>query len=61
MGTLRLGWVLHRKFKFEKNKGRIVARGNYQRPGSELFLPVMRLESPRTILALAATRDLDVI
>ena len=34
--TLRLGWVLHRKFKngvFEKNKARLVARGNHQRPG----------------------------
>jgi hypothetical protein len=36
MRTLRLGWVLHRKFKngvFEKNKARLVARGNHQRPG----------------------------
>ena len=46
--TLRLGWVLHRKFKngiFEKNKGRLGARGNHQRPGidyGELFSPVMR-------------------
>ena len=33
MRTLRLGWVLHRKFKnrlFDKNKARIVARGNHQ-------------------------------
>ena len=65
--TLRLGWVLHRKFKngiFERNKGRLVARGNHQRPGidyGESFSPVMRLESLRTILAQAATRDLDVI
>jgi len=67
MRTLRLGWVLHRKFKnvvFEKNKGRLVARGNHQRPGidyGESFSPVMRLESLRTTLALAAIRDLDVI
>jgi hypothetical protein len=67
MRTLRLGWVLHRKFKngiFEKNKGRLVARGNRQRPGidyGESFSPVMRLESLRTILALAAIRDLDII
>ena len=65
--TLRLGWVLHCKFKngiFEKNKGRLVARGNHQCPGinyGELFSPVMRLESLHTILALAATRDLDII
>jgi len=65
--TLRLGWVLHRKFKngvFEKNKARVVARGNHQRPGvdyNESFSPVMRLESLRTLLALAAIRDLDVV
>ena len=51
MRTLRLGWVLHRKFKnrvFDKNKGRLVARGNHQRHGidyGESFSPVMRLES----------------
>jgi Reverse transcriptase (RNA-dependent DNA polymerase) len=67
MRTLKLGWVLHRKFKnggFERDKGRLVARGNHQRPGidyGESFSPVMRLESLHTILALAATRDLDVI
>ena len=67
MRTLGLGWVLHQKFQngvFEKNKGRLVARGNHQRPGidyGESFSPVMRLESLRTLLALAATRDLDVI
>ena len=48
MRTLKLGWVFHRKFKngvFEENKGRLVARGNYQRHGidyGELFSPVMR-------------------
>ena len=49
---------------FERNKGRLVARGNHQRPGidyGELFSPFMRLEPLRTILALAAIRDLDVI
>jgi len=49
---------------FEKNKGRHVARGNHQRPGidyGESILPIMRLESLRTILALAAIRDLDII
>jgi len=67
MRTLRLGWVLHRKFKngvFEKNKARLVARGNHQRPGvdyDESFSPVMRLESLRTLLALAAIRDLDMV
>jgi transposase InsO family protein len=67
MRTLRLGWVLHRKFKngvFDKNKARLVARGNHQRPGidyNESFSPVMRLESLRTLLALAAIRDLDIM
>ena len=47
MRTLRLGWVLHRKFKngaFDKNKARLVARGNHQRPSidyGESFSPVM--------------------
>ena len=35
MRTLKLGWVLHRKVKkglFERNEGRLVARGNHQHP-----------------------------
>ena len=46
MRTLHLGWILHRKFKkgvFEKNQGRLVARGNHQRPGidyGESFCPL---------------------
>jgi len=49
---------------FGKNKGRLVARGNHQRPGidyGESLSPIMRLESLRTTLALAAIRDLDII
>jgi hypothetical protein len=67
MRTLRLGWVLHRKFRngvFDKNKARLVARGNHQRAGidyGESFSPVMRLESLRTLLALAALRDFEVM
>ena len=67
MRTLKLRWVLHRKFKivlFERNKGRPVARGNHRRPGidyGEMFSPVMHLESLRTILTLVAVRDLDFI
>ena len=67
MRTICLGWVLHCKFKngaFDKNKARLVARGNRQRPGldyDESFALVMRLESLWTLLALAASHDLDVI
>jgi hypothetical protein len=65
--TLRLGWV-HQKFKnsiFEKNKAMLVVRGNHQRHGirlavQESFSPVMRLESPRTLLTIATIRDLDI-
>jgi len=65
--TLKLGWVFHRMFKnavFRKNKGQLVARGNHQRPGidyEESISPVMRLNSLRTIFALAAIRVLDII
>jgi len=68
MRTLKLGWVFHRKFKngvlVIYNKGRLVAQGNQHHHGidyGDSFSPVMHLESLRTILALAATRDLDII
>jgi len=67
MRTLRLGWVLHRKFKdgvFEKNKARLVARGNQQRPGIDYdksFSPVMQLESLCILLAMATIRNYDII
>ena len=59
--------TFHRKLKkglFDRNKGTLVALGSHQRPGidyGESFSPVVRLETLRTILALAAIRDLDVI
>jgi len=46
---------------FERNKGRLVARGNHQRPGIDYgksFSPVMRLKSLRTILALKSLRTI---
>ena len=66
MWTLKLVWVVHRKIKhgvFGKNKGRLVARGNHQCPGigyGESFSPVMRLEYPHPIPALAAFHDLGI-
>ena len=53
-----------KKGLFDRNKGTLVARGSYQRPDieyGESFSPVVRLETLRTTLALAAIRDLDVI
>ena len=67
MRTLHMGWVLHRKFKngvFEKNKGRLVAQGNHQRPSinyGKSFSPIMCLKSLCTILTLVAMCNLDVI
>ena len=65
--TIHLGWVLHRKFKngtFDKNKARLVTRGNHQRPGidyDESFAQVIRLKSLCTLLALAASNNLEII
>ena len=67
MHTLRLGWVLHRKFKdsvFEKNKVRLVARGDQQCPGIDYdksFSPVMQLESLHVLLAMAAICNYNII
>ena len=65
--TICLSWVLHWKFKngtFDKNKVCLVTQGNHQRPGidyDESFAQVIRLESLRTLLALAASNDLEII
>ena len=65
--TICLGWVLHQKFKngtFDKNKARLVARGNHQRLGidyDESFAWVIRLESLCTLLALAASNNLEIV
>jgi hypothetical protein len=67
MRTLCLGWVLHHKFRnsvFDKNKACLVARGNLQHPSidyGESFSLVMHLESLRTLLALTAICDLDIV
>ena len=65
--TIRLGWVLHWKFKngtFDKNKAHLVTQGNHQRPGidyDESFAWVIRLKSLHTLLALAASNDLEIV
>ena len=49
---------------FEKYKARIVVRGFSQIVGldfNETFAPVVRIESIRIILALAATNDLHIL
>ena len=51
MRTVRIGGVLHWKFKngiFEKNKARLVTRENHQEPGIDLYNAFLSLESPRT-------------
>jgi hypothetical protein len=45
-------------------KARLVTRGSHQRAGvdyGESFSPIMRLKSLRTLLALAALRDFDIM
>ena len=67
MHAIHLSWVLHRKFKngaFDKHKVSLVACRNHQRPGidyGESFAPVMCLESLRTLPALAASNNLNIV
>ena len=61
-------WVFHRKFEngaLVKHKARLVARGFTQTSGvdyneAHLYAPVMRLESFRILLSIAAWFDLDL-
>lgn len=64
--VLKCGYVFLKKYDAEGNlryKARLVAKGYSQIPGqdfNETYAPVMRMESMRTILALAAAYDLDL-
>jgi transposase InsO family protein len=63
---LKCGYVFAKKYDAEGNlryKARLVVKGYSQIPGqdfNETYAPVMRMESMRTILALAAALDLDL-
>jgi len=68
MNIITPRWVFHRKFEngtLVKHKARLVARGFTQISGvdyneAHLYAPVMRLESFRVLLTIAAWFDLDL-
>ena len=62
-----LKWVYKTKYKedgtIQKHKARLVAKGYSQQPGvdfNETFAPVARMETIRTMLALAAQMETPV-
>jgi hypothetical protein len=65
--VIGLKWIYKTKFNedgsIQKHKARLVAKGYAQQPGvdfHETFAPVVRMETIRTILALAAQMELQV-
>uniref|UniRef100_A0A2N9EI16 Integrase catalytic domain-containing protein n=1 Tax=Fagus sylvatica TaxID=28930 RepID=A0A2N9EI16_FAGSY len=65
--VIGLKWIYKTKFNedgsIQKHKARLVAKGYAQQPGvdfHETFAPVVRMETIRTVLALAAQMELQV-
>ena len=65
--VIGLKWVYKTKYNeddsVQKYKARLVAKGYFQKPGidfNETFAPVVRMETIRTVLALAAQLKLNV-
>lgn len=67
MKVIKSKWIYNIEFNpnglIERRKARLVAMGCYQRPGidyNESFSPVMKMESLRTLIALAAKHNLEI-
>lgn len=68
MHVLSNQWVFKRKYKangeIDKYKARLVVRGCFQKRGidyNEIYSPVVRYDSVRTILSIAAAQSMQII